>query len=111
MTIPQQFKIKDGEPKYILKKAVEGIVPNNIIYRKKQGFAAPVNEWLRNEWSGFAESNILDSTLVQQNVLRKDFIKSMIDSHRQRKTDAGQNIWNLLNLVLWHKYWIEGKDL
>jgi asparagine synthase (glutamine-hydrolysing) len=111
MTIPQEFKIKNGEPKYILKKAVEGIVPNNIIYRKKQGFAAPMNEWLRNEWSTYAENTIRESTLVKQGILQYGFIKQMIESHRRRKIDAGQNIWNLLNLVLWHKYWIEGKDL
>ena len=111
MTIPEEFKIKNGEPKYILKKAVEGIVPNNIIYRKKQGFAAPVSEWLRNEWSCYAENAILESALVKQGILQYGFIKQMIESHRQRKIDAGQNIWNLLNLVLWHKYWIEGKEL
>ncbi|MCX6133068.1 MAG: asparagine synthase (glutamine-hydrolyzing) [Ignavibacteriales bacterium] len=111
MTIPQEFKIKGGEPKYILKKAVEGIIPDNIIYRKKQGFAAPVNEWLRNEWSGYAENAIRESALVKQGILQYGFIKSMIESHRARKIDAGQNIWNLLNLVLWHKYWIEGKEL
>jgi len=111
MTIPQEFKIKKGEPKYILKKAVEGIVPKNIIYRKKQGFAAPVSEWLRNEWSMFAESTILDSTLVWNGTFQKRYIKSMIDLHRRRKIDAGQNIWNLLNLVLWHNYWVEGRDI
>jgi asparagine synthase (glutamine-hydrolysing) len=111
MTIPQEFKIKNGEPKYILKKAVEGIIPNNIIYRKKQGFAAPVNEWLRNEWSSYAENTIRESTLVKQGILQYGFIKLMIESHRGRKIDAGQNIWNLLNLVLWHKYWIEGNEL
>ena len=111
MTIPQQFKVKNGETKYILKKAVEGIVPDNIIYRKKQGFAAPVSEWLRNEWSAFAESRILSSTLVQEGMLRQDFIKTMVKSHRERKIDAGQNIWNLLNLVLWYDFWIEGKDV
>jgi asparagine synthase (glutamine-hydrolysing) len=111
MTIPHELKIKDGVPKYILKKAVEGIVPANIIERKKQGFAAPVNEWLRNEWSPFAESTILGSTLVQNGTLRADFIRRMIDLHRRRLIDAGQNIWNLLNLVLWHNYWIEGRDI
>ncbi len=111
MTIPQEFKIRHGEPKYILKKAVEGIVPNNIIYRKKQGFAAPVNEWLRNEWSSYAENTIRESALVKQGILQYGFIRLMIESHRGRKIEAGQNIWNLLNLVLWHKYWIEGKEI
>jgi len=111
MTIPQQFKIKNGETKYILKKAVEGIVPDNIIARRKQGFAAPVSEWLRNEWSGFAESRILTSTLVREGTLRPEFIKAMLKGHKERKIDAGQNIWNLLNLSLWYDYWIEGKDV
>jgi asparagine synthase (glutamine-hydrolysing) len=111
MTIPQEFKIKNGETKYILKKAVEGIIPENIIYRRKQGFAAPVSEWLRKEWFGFAESRILGSTLVRQGTLRPDFIKTMLRSHKEHKIDAGQNIWNLLNLTLWYDYWIEGKDV
>jgi asparagine synthase (glutamine-hydrolysing) len=111
MTIPQKLKIKNGETKYILKKAVEGIVPESIIYRQKQGFAAPVSEWLRNEWSGFAESRILGSALVRQGTLRQEFINAMIKGHREHKIDAGQNIWNLLNLALWYDYWIEGKDV
>jgi asparagine synthase (glutamine-hydrolysing) len=111
MTIPQKFKIKNGETKYILKKAVEGIVPENIIYRRKQGFAAPVSEWLQNEWSGFAENRILGSTLVRQGTLRQEFIKAMIRGHKEHRIDAGQNIWNLLNLALWYDYWIEGKDV
>ncbi len=110
MSIPTEFKIKNGETKYILKKAVEGILPHNIIYRKKQGFAAPVNEWLRNEWGSFAESKLLNSTLSNNGYMHKEFIRSMLDQHRTRKRDAGQYLWNLLNLVLWHEHWIEGKS-
>ncbi|MEK6754572.1 MAG: asparagine synthase (glutamine-hydrolyzing), partial [Bacteroidota bacterium] len=68
MTIPKEFKIKGGEPKYILKKAVEGIIPKNIIYRKKQGFAAPVSEWLRSEWFAFMETRVLDGGLMKRNL-------------------------------------------
>ncbi|MGH2567258.1 MAG: asparagine synthase (glutamine-hydrolyzing), partial [Bacteroidota bacterium] len=109
MTIPANLKIKNGETKYILKKAVEGIIPRNIIYRKKQGFAAPVNEWLRNEWGAFAEEKLSHSPLIRTGYLRKDFIATLIRQHRERKRDTGQYLWNLLNLTLWYEYWLEGK--
>jgi asparagine synthase (glutamine-hydrolysing) len=111
MRIPGILKIKNGEPKYILKKAVEGIIPHNIIYRKKQGFAAPVSEWLRNEWASFAEHSLLNSELTKSNYLQKDFIKLLLKLHGNQKNDLGQYLWNLLNLTLWYDYWIEGKTL
>jgi asparagine synthase (glutamine-hydrolysing) len=111
MTIPRALKLKNNEPKYLLKKAVEGILPPNIIYRKKQGFAAPVAEWLRNEWSPFLEDKLMNSTLTKRGHLQKDFISAMIGQHRDRTRDAGQNLWNLLNLTMWHEQWIEGKSM
>ena len=109
MTIPASVKIKSGSPKHILKKAVDGIVPRNIIKRTKQGFAAPMNEWLRNEWFGYAKSKILESPLANNGYLRREFISKMMEDHRSHRRNEGQNIWNLLNLVLWHEHWIEGK--
>jgi asparagine synthase (glutamine-hydrolysing) len=111
MRIPVELKIKNNETKYILKKAVEGILPHNIIYRKKQGFAAPMNEWLRNEWSGFAEEKLLNSLLTRQGLLRTEFIRSMINQHHAMEREVGQYLWNLLNLVLWYEHWIEGKGV
>jgi len=108
MTIPQVFKIKNGEPKYILKKAVEGLIPDNIIYRKKQGFAAPISEWLRTEWSGYLRERVGASPLMDS-YFRRDFVTTLMNQHHQRRIDAGQNLWNLLNLVLWYDYWIDGK--
>jgi asparagine synthase (glutamine-hydrolysing) len=106
MRIPNELKLKGGETKYILKKAVEGIIPNEIIYRRKQGFAAPVSEWLRGDWASFAEDAILCSPLVREGVLRAEFIRPLLRDHRERKINAGQNIWNLLNLALWYDHWI-----
>lgn len=111
MMIPAGLKTKNGETKYILKKAVEGIVPRNIIYRKKQGFAAPVNEWLRSEWSGFLREKLTHSALLKEKHFSQDFIQATMSRHIERRRDEGQNLWNLLNLTLWYEYWIEGKAI
>ncbi len=109
MRVPAALKIKNGEPKYILKKAVEGIIPHEIIYRKKQGFAAPVDEWLRGEWYGFARSKLLESHFVREGYFRKETVAAILDNHKSGKRNQGQYLWNLLNLILWHERWIENK--
>ncbi len=110
MTIPTHFKIKHGEPKYILKKAVEGIIPHNIIYRKKQGFAAPVSEWLRNEWSAYAEDAILNSGVLTPARFSRECIRAIFENHRRGVRDEGMQLWTLLNLALWYDHWIDRRS-
>jgi len=101
--IPESLKLKHGIPKYILKKAAEGIIPNNIIYRRKQGFAAPAIEWLRNgKLSPIAEDTILRSGLMKENLFRKKFIKRLFEEHRSGKANRGQQLWSLLVVSLWY---------
>jgi asparagine synthase (glutamine-hydrolysing) len=107
MTIPTHFKIKHGEPKYILKRAVEGIIPHNIIYRKKQGFAAPVSEWLRNEWSAYAEDAILNCGIMTSCRLSREYIRAIFENHRRGVRNEGMQLWTLLNLALWYDHWID----
>jgi len=107
--INSKIKIKNYITKYILKKSVEGIIPNEIIYRKKQGFAAPMNYWLRNELSNFTKHYLLNSNIHKLNLFNKDFIKFLIESPLSNRYDYVQNTWNLLNLFMWYDYWFEGR--
>jgi asparagine synthase (glutamine-hydrolysing) len=107
--IDSKIKIKNYITKYILKKSVEGIIPNEIIYRKKQGFAAPMNYWLRNELSNFTKHYLLNSNIHKLNLFNKDFIKFLIESPLSNRYDFVQNTWNLLNLFMWYDYWFEGR--
>jgi asparagine synthase (glutamine-hydrolysing) len=107
--IDSKIKIKNNTTKYILKKAVEGIIPNEIIYRKKQGFAAPMNYWLRNKLSDFTKNYLLNSRIHKLDLFNKEFIKFLIESPLSNRYDFVQNTWNLLNLFMWYDYWFEGK--
>lgn len=107
--IDSGIKIKNNTTKYILKKAIEGIIPHEIIYRKKQGFAAPMNFWLRNELSNFTRHYLLNSKIHELELFNKDFIKFLLDSPLSNRYDFVQNTWNLLNLFMWYDYWFYGK--
>ena len=104
--VPARLKLRRGQTKYILKKAVEGIIPENIIYRRKQGFAAPVTEWLRGPWKGLAETTLFNSSFARLGYLNLDFVRSLFSLHVAGKQNVGQNLWNLMNLALWYEHWI-----
>jgi asparagine synthase (glutamine-hydrolysing) len=104
MKIPPQYKVgKNIETKHLLKKAAEGILPNNIIYRKKMGFAAPVSEWLRTHWFDYAKNEILNSYFVKENIFNPSFINSMLYKHKNGDKNFSKEIYSLLMLSLWHK--------
>jgi len=106
MGIPAKFKVKNGQTKYILKKAVEGIIPDNVIYRKKQGFAAPVKEWFNGELGRYMTDSILNSRLRERKFFDYAFIENMLKK-QHGKSDNSTRLWTLFNLSRWYDCWIE----
>lgn len=100
MGIPTRLKTKNNESKYILKKAVEGILPNEIIYRKKQGFGAPVFDWFFEDLGEVAKKEIFEFN-EKFEYFDKDAVKNLFE------TKQGKKVWYILNFVLWHKEYIQ----
>ena len=104
MSVPEKIKIPDNQTtKLLLKKAVEPILPHNIIYRKKQGFAAPVDEWLRSQWYEYAKTNLLQSDFAKLGIFDLQYVSQLLEAHKNGKARAGFMIYTLLNLNLWYK--------
>ena len=112
MTLPQNLKIPriastGGETKVLLKKAVETLLPRDIVYRRKQGFAAPVNEWFRRELQSYWRAEVLESRLVKDGVFRRDTLETLLRRHVSGAANSGKSLYALLNLALWHKRFLE----
>jgi asparagine synthase (glutamine-hydrolysing) len=109
--VPGELKLRNGVPKYILKKAAEGIIPNEIIYRRKQGFAAPVTEWFRTgELRGFARERIFNSGLTRAGYFDTKRIEQLFDRHVSAKANHSVQLWTLLVACMWYDRFIEGKS-
>lgn len=97
-------KIPDAKTtKYLLKKAAKGFIPDEIINRKKQGFAAPVSEWMRNEWEDYTRDKILNSHLVKSGIINSSIVNEMLDLHKAKRADFYKQIYSLLILSLWYE--------
>lgn len=106
--MPSALKLKDNTPKYILKRAVRGIIPDEIIDRKKQGFGTPISEWLKGDSteSKYLHSLIFKSKLRERKILNYDYVSLLSDAHSKGKVDESFRLWNLITLSLWHDYWL-----
>ena len=108
MDIPERFKIRHDESKYLFKKAVRGIIPDEIIDRKKMGFNAPMAEWLRGEFGKKVEKSLLASKLMEREYFNRSYIQQLFNDHFESKKDNSLYLWTLFNLTAWYDYWIEG---
>jgi asparagine synthase (glutamine-hydrolysing) len=103
MSLPRSLKVQGASGKHILKRALEGILPNDVLYEKKRGFGAPVREWFRES----LDDHLMNSTLRRRGLLNYDFIGRMLTEHRNRTKDWGFHLWALLNLSLWYERWVD----
>lgn len=110
MNIPGTLKVKNNVPKYIMKEAVRGLIPDEIIDRKKMGFDAPVKSWLKGSLGDKAESIFRNTKLRGEGLVDFDKAIDILNDHRYKGRDHGYPVWSLLNLGLWYDSWIAGED-
>ena len=106
MDIPQTDKLRGGVKKHILKRAVDGLIPDEIIHRPKMGFAAPVADWLRGDFGAEAERAVMASPLVSDGPLDGVYISRLFNEHRNHGADHALHLWTLHNLTSWHDHWM-----
>ncbi|MEY8198774.1 MAG: asparagine synthase (glutamine-hydrolyzing) [Colwellia sp.] len=96
-----KIKQKGSVGKWILKKAAEAVLPNNIIYRSKSGFGAPLRTWLNSDLSSFVDVNLSKQKIISRGVFKPEKIKKMLDDDRNGVEDYSYSIFALLCFEIW----------
>jgi asparagine synthase (glutamine-hydrolysing) len=107
MGIPRELKVEGASGKHILKRALEDVLPRDLLYRRKRGFGAPVANWFRGALSSEMEERVMKSALRRREFFDYAFIARLFDEHRRGVRDWGFHLWTLLNLSVWYDRWIE----
>jgi asparagine synthase (glutamine-hydrolysing) len=98
--IPARLKLHNGTTKYLLKRAMRGILPNDIIDRQKHGFAVPLAKWFRGELSSFARDLLFSQRSRERGLFNESYIERLLQLH-ERGRDIDLQLWTLLSLELW----------
>lgn len=112
LRLPGAMKVRGGQTKAILKQAVRDLLPDDLIHRRKQGFPAPMSQWLfEDEFGRHLRDTVLHSALIREGILDAGAVRGYVDAHFDRRRDHGTLLWTLFNLTLWHRRWIEQASL
>ncbi len=105
--LPSDFKIRGFTKKYILRKAVKGLLPKENICRRKMGFGVPVGQWFRGELKAFLRETVLSDSSLKRGYFRPDAIRKIVEDHISGKKDYTFQLWAILMLELWHKKFMD----
>jgi len=103
-SIPANLKLKGLTTKYILRKALKKykFLPENIIYRGKQGYSLPVKNWLREELKDYMIDLFKRSPVIKEN-FNSSYLSALIKEHLEFKHNHNHILWALISLGLWYK--------
>jgi asparagine synthase (glutamine-hydrolysing) len=98
--IPSRLKLYGDTGKYIFKKSFESILPNNILYRRKQGFAIPLDRWLRGELKEFAYKAVIQE---EDGILDRGYLEKIWKQHQAGTFDRSAYLWSVLMFRKWQQ--------
>ncbi len=107
-SIPAKYATKGMAGKFILKSAVEDLLPKSIVYRQKMGFPTPWAYWLAGKQLESIEQLLMEARTLDRGYFRADAIRTLFSEQRAGRRDHGNRIWRLLNLELWMRVCLDG---
>ena len=106
-TIPSSLKRTPAGGKAILKAAMRGLVPDEVLDKPKRGFAMPVAAWFRGELAPLLRGTLLDARFAARGLFDPAFVARLIDDHIAGRRNYENRLWALLFLELWFREWID----
>jgi asparagine synthase (glutamine-hydrolysing) len=103
-----RHKVRGFSKKRLLRKAVEPLLPREVVNGRKRGFSIPAAAWLRGELEPFARETLAPDVLRRQGLLEPDAVTRVLDDHVSGRADLSRQLWGLLSLTLWYEHHVEG---
>jgi len=107
-SLPAKHKVRGLQKKRLLRKAVEPLLPDEVVHGRKRGFSIPAAAWLRGELEPFARETLAPEVLRRQGYLDSAAVTRVLDEHVAGQRDNSRQLWGLLSFTLWHERHVEG---
>jgi asparagine synthase (glutamine-hydrolysing) len=106
--IPGSAKIRNGELKHLMKRALDGILPPTILNREKRGFGAPIGAWFKSELAALVRDVLARDVVQRRGLLDPDAVQRAVREHEQNQADRTDHLLALINLELWCRLYLDG---
>jgi asparagine synthase (glutamine-hydrolysing) len=104
--VPSRLKLRRFRKKHIMRRAMESILPQDIINKKKVGLEIPYSRWFKNELKDLMLNYLDPGRLAETGFFRPKAVKELVDQHLAGRADHGRALWGLLNYMMWLELYI-----
>ncbi|MBP9664143.1 MAG: hypothetical protein KBD94_05940, partial [Pyrinomonadaceae bacterium] len=101
-SIPVDYKLRGGKGKFILKKAVEPLLPAEILNRPKKGFGIPIAKWLKGRLNPLLHDLLDEKRIRDQDLFDAKYVTDLVTEHETGRASHHKQLWTLLVFQLWH---------
>jgi asparagine synthase (glutamine-hydrolysing) len=108
--MPADLKVNGTRLKYVLKQALRGILPDDVIDRQKRGFGAPIGGWFKNELTGFVDGILSESRVRERGLFDWHKVAAIKAGHRANKEDYTDHLLSMMNLEIWSRMYLDGES-
>jgi asparagine synthase (glutamine-hydrolysing) len=106
-SMPEEVKIQGGRLKHALKEAVSGLLPRDILERKKRGFGTPMGAWLKQDLAPLVRGLLSESVVKRRELFHCPAVQELIESHETNRVDGTDRLLALLNLEIWSRLYLD----
>jgi asparagine synthase (glutamine-hydrolysing) len=105
--MPPRLKLRGLKRKYVLKRALESVLPRDVVWRKKAGFGAPIRSWLRGPLRPLIGDLLSEEAVKRRGIFRPNEVKRVLEANFSGREDYNLHVFQLLGLELWHQTFID----
>jgi asparagine synthase (glutamine-hydrolysing) len=106
-SLPEKLKLRRLTTKYLLKKALRKLLPNENLDRRKMGFGVPIGHWFRGKMQPFLREVILSDKALRRGLFKPEAVRQLVELHTRGERDYSHQLWTLLMLELWFNRFID----
>lgn len=107
--LPERLKLRGGTTKYILRQAMKGVLPEEILSRPKMGFPVPIGSWFRGAYSWVLDEYVLSERATGRGIFAPEFVRDLVARHQAGGENHSERLWALVNFEMWLRQFFDGE--
>ncbi len=108
LALPERAKLRGKTGKWALREAARGLLPAEVLGRRKQGFSPPFSAWARGPLRTVVDDALAPARVARAGVLDPRAVRETVNAHLENRADRGRTLWTLLSLQMWAERWVTG---
>jgi asparagine synthase (glutamine-hydrolysing) len=109
-SIPASVKVNGGQLKALMKRSLAGMLPDDILHRRKRGFGTPMGAWLKGELAPLLRRLLSPDVLRERGLFRVDAVERLLGDHQASRIDGTDPLLALMNLEIWSRMYLDGRE-